>query len=211
MIKISLKGLAKFMTSSAAGQRKILRDYKYPDPEGFAQALYYREARDLVCAFHQSSNSPDWLSAQASSLQILASRLTGQSARRVANNARAVRAYHTHFSDKVLTVKPDITLEFLCGNIRVTVCPDLYALERNREKLFKLEFGTQGLNPDAAKIISQIMFEATVQKGMGLSSSDVCCVDVPRGLVYKGARVGSRMIKEVEAACQNITSIWQNL
>jgi hypothetical protein len=45
MIKISLKGLAKFMTASPSAQRKVLRDYKYPKPEGEAQASFYRDAR----------------------------------------------------------------------------------------------------------------------------------------------------------------------
>lgn len=41
MIKITAKGLAKFMIANAAQQRKILKDFKNPDPDGFAQKLYY--------------------------------------------------------------------------------------------------------------------------------------------------------------------------
>ena len=44
MIKISLKGFAKYMVANSAQQRKILTDYKYPQPEGQAMATYYREA-----------------------------------------------------------------------------------------------------------------------------------------------------------------------
>ena len=36
MIKLSLKGLAKYMTASAVGQRKVLRDYKFPSCQNIA-------------------------------------------------------------------------------------------------------------------------------------------------------------------------------
>ncbi len=49
MIKLSAKGLAKFMTLSAAGQRKVLRDYKYPDEEGAAPSgLLPRSTRHRI-------------------------------------------------------------------------------------------------------------------------------------------------------------------
>ena len=60
-LKLSAKGLAKFMTSSAAGQRKVLRDYKYPDEEGTAQAAYYREACDIVAQYHRDGHDKLWL------------------------------------------------------------------------------------------------------------------------------------------------------
>jgi hypothetical protein len=41
LIKIGLKGLAKYMTSRPAAQRKVLWDYKNSDPEGQAQASKY--------------------------------------------------------------------------------------------------------------------------------------------------------------------------
>jgi hypothetical protein len=34
MIKISAKGIAKFMVSLDATRRRILFDFKHPDPEG---------------------------------------------------------------------------------------------------------------------------------------------------------------------------------
>ena len=38
MIKITAKGLAKFMTAGESRKRSILRNFKFPDPEGYAQA-----------------------------------------------------------------------------------------------------------------------------------------------------------------------------
>lgn len=61
--KLSLKGLADFMTASPSRQRKILRAYKYPsEDEARAKILYYREARDRIAAFHVSPHDVSWLS-----------------------------------------------------------------------------------------------------------------------------------------------------
>jgi len=75
MIKIGVKGLAKFMTASAAGQRKVLRDYKFPNEEGTAQAAYYREARDFVAEYHRRGHPAEWIRDKATVLQTTASTL----------------------------------------------------------------------------------------------------------------------------------------
>ena len=56
MIKITAKGLAKYMTSGEARKRKILRDYKFPDPEGAVQSKYYAEARRVIEDYHGGGN-----------------------------------------------------------------------------------------------------------------------------------------------------------
>jgi hypothetical protein len=53
MIKISAKGIAKFMMSLDATRRRILFDFKHPDPEGRAQAIHYRDAINAIQIFHQ--------------------------------------------------------------------------------------------------------------------------------------------------------------
>jgi hypothetical protein len=61
MIKrLSIKGLADFMTASASRQRSLLRAYKYPkEDESRAKILYYREARDRVAVYRQSRPPPE--------------------------------------------------------------------------------------------------------------------------------------------------------
>jgi hypothetical protein len=61
MIKIGVKGLAKFMTSTAAAQRKVLQDYKFPDEdEPKAMRLYYGEAVDSIRTYHGRELPVDW-------------------------------------------------------------------------------------------------------------------------------------------------------
>ena len=212
MIQLSLKGLAKFMTASAAGQRKVLHDYKYPAAEGQAQAKYYREARNAIARYHKQKHPESWLVQEAADL-LLASKAAPkpQIATRLKNNARALKYYATHFSSALYDVLPDVNLALTFGEVLITVNPDLHVQEKAKEKLVKLDFAADA--PDAAviKIISQAMLEAALADGMTLASSQVLYVDVPRGINHKGARLGAQMRKNIEASCQNIAAIWNTI
>jgi hypothetical protein len=212
MIQISLKGLAKFMTASAAGQRKVLRDYKYPDTEGQAQAAYYRDARNSIAKFHDQKLAATWLEDQAAALLAGSkSAAKPQIASRLKNNARALKCYAEHFGTTVYEVLPDVSLGLEFGGVLVTVNPDLHVTEKGKEKLLKLEFSAEEPEPDVIKVVSQAMFEAALRDGMKLASPQILYVDVPRGMRHKGARLGALTKKNIEAACSNIAAIWAAL
>lgn len=212
MIQISLKGLAKFMTASAAGQRKVLRDYKYPDEEGQAQAAYYRDARNAIARFHDQKLAATWLEDQSAAL-LAASKSAAklQIASRLKNNARALKSYAEFFGATSYDVLPDISLGLNVAGVLVTINPDLRVTEKGKEKLLKLEFAADEPDAEVIKIISQAMFEAALSEGMELGSSQVLYVDVPRGVRHKGARLGALTKRNIEAACSNIAAIWSVL
>ncbi|MEP7345620.1 MAG: hypothetical protein ABI877_10140, partial [Gemmatimonadaceae bacterium] len=185
MIKIGIKGLAKFMTSSAAQQRKILRDYKFPDEEGTAQAGYYREARHLVSEYHRHRHPAEWLRSKAGVLQATAAALGGRIATRLRHNARGIQQYATHFPTRRYDVLAERKLYYHCGNVRVTIVPDLHVREGERERLLRLEFTKDEPDPAVVKIISQLMFEAALHARLAVKSTDVLYVDVGRGRTYK--------------------------
>ncbi len=212
MIQISLKGLAKFMTASAAGQRKVLYGYKYPVPEGQVQAAYYRDARNLIAKFHDQKLSATWLEDQAASLIVGSiGAAKPQIASRLSNNARALKCYAEHFGTMVCDVLPDVRLSLEFGGVLVTVNPDLHVNEKGKEKLLKLEFSADAPDPEVIKVVSQSIFEAALKDGMTLCSSQILYLDVPRGVPHKGARFGAHMGKNIEAACNNIAAIWAAL
>jgi hypothetical protein len=212
MIKISLKGLAKFMTAGAAAQRKILGDFKHPDPEGSAQARYYQEARDRIAAYHRFQHEDGWLSQQAGTIASRALASGGVATRvRLQNNARALRAYERHFGGRQFEILPDVSLDLAYAGVRVSVHPDLHVRELGRDRIVKLEFSQTKPDAKAVKIMAQGLFEAATNAGLGLSSADVLYMDCVRGVAYKGARVGARMGREIEAACQNIAALWPGI
>ena len=187
-------------------------DFKYPDPAGNAQAMYYREARDWISAYHANKHPIGWLTQRANDLLKLASMAQGRTATRLRHNARALRQYEQSFGRKSYDVLGDANLELIYGNVvRVTVFPDLRVREAGQEKIVKLEFSDQQPSRNVVKIVSQAMFEASVKGGLKLPSSSVLYVDVPRGKMHRGARLGSRMARDIESACLNIAAIWPTL
>ncbi len=164
MIKISLKGLAKYMTASPVGQRKVLRDFKYPDP----------------------------------------------AAARLRHNARAIAQYAEHFAGRDWEVQPGQKLALFHGDVKVTVVPDLVVIERGHQLLVRLEFSQDEPNQQIIRILGQGMFEAAQQAALGVRSSHVLILDVPRGGSHR-ARTGSRIAREIEAACRNISAVWPGI
>jgi hypothetical protein len=212
MISIGIKGLAKFMTSGSAAQRKVLWDYKHPDPEGRAQAKYYRDARNIICEFHGNGRNVQWLESQGAALSAAGqSAPNPQIASRLKNNARAIKQYAARFSTLEYELLPDVELALIFGSVRVLVNPDLHVREKGKEKLIKLDFSDQEPKPDTIKVIAQGIFEAALVDGFQLSSSQVLYVDVPRGVRYKAARLGARVRANIQAACQNIEAIWPTI
>lgn len=209
MIKISVKGLAKFMTSSPAAQRKVLHDYKFPDEdEPKAMRLYYGEAVDSVRAYHSGQLPVSWLREQADHISQLASSADGMKGTRLRNNVRGLRHYADNFSNRQLTVLGDLKLALMFDGVRVTVVPDLHVQEGSREKIIKMDFAKAQPEGELVKIIVQSMFEAFRVEQGSITPSAVLYLDVARGDEHRGARVGSRLFTDIKAACKNIEALW---
>ncbi len=212
MKKLSLSGLADFMTKSASGQRKLLRNYKYPDTDdASAKILYYKEARDRILAYHSAGNDMELLTDAIKDLEKLAALSMGQRKTRLGYNVRALRDYARHFSKKSFEILKEASLGLNFDDVIVTVYPDLHVEEKGVEKFIKLGFSKDEPEQKFISIISQGLFEAARQEGHELSSSSILFLDVPRGKIHKGARMGARMTGNIEAACQNISAIWDKL
>jgi hypothetical protein len=211
MIQITLKGLAKFMTATPANQRKILHDYKYPKEEGQAMAQYYKEARDIIYSFHKNKHPKQWLGGKAEELRKLAAGISGGSSRRLSNNARAIEQYGANFPDRNAEVLQNFDVSMTNQNLRIKITPDLHICEGGKEKIVKLEFSKIEPTSELTKIICQAMYEAAARSGRSFAPACVLYLDVPRGLEHRGARQGSRMKGEIEAACKNIVSMWPSI
>lgn len=211
MVTITLKGLANFMTATPSRQRKILRDFKYPEEEGYAQALYYREARDLIKAAHKHEDRASWLLHQANQLRNLAGATGGQSGIRLTHNARGIEQYARHFAARKFEILKDVDLSITVEGVWVKINPDLHVFEDGKQKFVKLEFSVKQPEAQIVRIICQGMFEGARENGHQLPESCILYLDVPRGALHKGARAGARMKSEIKAACQNIGSLWERI
>ena len=211
MIRITVKGLAKFMTRGPAGQRKVLRDFKLPKPEGFVQSIYYGEARRAIRDYHSKGNDPATLVSAIEDLRTEADRATGQGQTRLEHNIRAVESYLRHFANKRFTVLETPRLRYSHENVTVSATPDLFVEENGREKLIKLELGADAPDHTMVKIILQVMYQAAVSDGIAVRPQDVIYLDASRAVQHKGAKVRARLTGEIEAACENIEAMWPGI
>ncbi len=210
-IRISVKGLAKFMTGSHVKQRKILRDFKYPDPEGSAQAIYYREAKDFIGSYLEKGLPADWLAQKGNLLRSLAQQGSSSTAARLRHNARAIADFQKHFGAEKYECLPKLRLAFTSGKVRVTASPDLHIRYRGQEKLLKFEFTAEEPGERSFRILAQGIFAAAEGANLQLKPSATWVLDVPRGARYEASRAKSAIGREIEAACQTIADIWQSL
>jgi hypothetical protein len=211
MIKLTVKGLAKFMTRGPAAQRKILRDFKFPQPEGFVQTIYYAEARQAIRDYHAGENDPTTLIGAVDSLRAEADRSDGQTRNRLEHNIRALESYLEHFADKRFKILPTPRLGYSHRSVTVAATPDLFVEESGRRKLIKLELGADAPDRAMVKIILQVTYEAARRAGLGIRPQDVIYLDASRAVQHKGARARARLQRDIEAACENIEAMWDGI
>lgn len=211
-IQISIKGLVDYMTGSPAKQRTIIKQHKYPtDDDSHAKIIYYREAKERIQGFHKSQHESDWLLNQSEHLASLAKISAGQVKSRLEHNVRAINQYKLHFADRKFEVLEQLKLGIIVDDVAISVTPDLHVKEKGKEKIIKFHFGSEPLSEDAISIYSQAMFEASQLADLSLPSSSILLLDISSGTEHKGARLGSRMRKQIEAACLNISAIWDKI
>lgn len=210
--QISVKGLADFMGASHSRQRTIIRQFKYPrEDEAHAKIIYYREAREVIESYHRADRDVRWLHDLANQVEALGNSLAGRGRTRLRYNAGGIRAYAAHFARRRFKVLDRISLPLVYADVRITAVPDLHVREGKQEKIVKLEFSVDPPSDAEIKVIPQLLFEAATAGGLGLSSSGVLYLDVLRGEEHRGARAGSQMRRNIEAACETISDIWDKI
>ena len=206
--------LAKFMTSDAAAQMRVVHDAKYPNTdESRAQAKYYREAHDRVRIHHNRSQPPPWLPAEAAALRVQAGQSPKSRTRsRLHNNARAIDDHAAHFAGRPFTVLKGKRFKLVYGDVTIRVTPDFIVRERGMGKLVRLYCNGPEPSDETVKIICQTMFEAAVQDGwpagQKMTPARVLFLDLHRGAAHKGAAMRSRMQTNIQAACLQVSAIW---
>src|SRR4029077_2338328 len=211
MIKLTVKGLAKFMTKGPASQRKILRDFKFPQPEGFVQTIYYAEARQAIRNYHGEGNDPATLVGAVDSLRAEADRSEGHTRTRLEHNIRALESYLEHFADRKFKILQAPRLEYAHRTVAVSATPDLFVEESGREKLIKPELGADVPDKTMIKIILQVSYDAAIRAGLQIRPQDVIYLDASRAVQHRGARVRARLRRDIEAACENIEAMWPGI
>lgn len=211
-INISLKALAKYIVSDPAGQRRILQDLKFRTSEGRAQRLYYADAVHAIRARHAGRYSRAAFVAKAAQLRGDAISEPNPKVRtRTLNNARVIEQYDEMIGDDVAIALPKRKLFIRRGAVVVSAMPDLCLRVRGKEWLVKLAMATEEPDERILKVLAQGLFEAASVNGVKLPAASVRIVDVPRHATHKGARMGSRIRAQIDAALEMIENLWPSV
>lgn len=211
--QLTIKGYAQYATSSPGQQRRILWDHKYPaEKEPGAKSRYYKASLDLIVRYHREAHPLAWLETQAERLHNEAEHQKNNwRAGKLRRNAEVLRAYARHFGERRFEVLGPLKLSLHYRDVRISAVPDLHVREHDIEKIIKFEFGVNAPPDEIVKIVTQGLFEAAHKVGFDFAGKDVLVVDVLRGKVHRGARLGARRGAEIEAACLTISAVWDTL
>lgn len=210
-IKIGVKGLAQFMLASPSGQRRILRDYKFPTPEGRAKGAYYADAVNGIRQFLLSGNDGRVILGAADRLRDQERTATKPSTiTRLKQNRAALTAYLRNFPDWRIAILQTSGLVLTHGDVRISARPDICVMD-GTTKFVKLDCGKPTPEQKLINVVVQVMYQAAVANGQQVRPQDVIYVDVRRATRSKGARARSRIDRDVEAACANIEALWPSI
>lgn len=213
-ISISVNGLAKFMTSSEAARRTILRDYKFPfnkDGSKKPQIVRYSEARAVIRDYHESANNAATIVTAIEKLIGKKQKNPDKDAARIDDNIRALQTYLEHFSNRKFTVLETPKPKYIHGEVSVSAYPDLYVDEEGKKKLIKLDFSEKVPDEDSVGIMLKVMHEAAYNANLPVHPADVIYLDITRHTQYTGKKLNKQLKKNIDAACETIADIWPKL
>ncbi len=181
------------------------------ESEGGVDDTTYSQRALAIEQYHSSGNDATVAVASVDELHTKAARLSGRKQDRVKNNIRAFESYLRDFEKKKLTILPSPDLKFTHGQVVVSAFPDLYVRDGQRHKIYKMDFSKGDPNPRAIRIVLQVTYVAACERKLPVTTKDVIYIDVSRGRSYTGAKVRTRLMRDVEAACQTIEDVWLKL
>ena len=213
-IQISVTGLAKFMRASSAAQRTLLRNHKFPftaDGKKRPQIVHYSEARTAIRKYHESGNQVSVLVQAIEDLLKKEIDHPEKDASRIHDNVRAVKTYMAHFAHSKFTILENPKPKYQHGEVVVSATPDLFVDDGGRKKLIKLDFNAVKPDDDVIQIVLKVMHEASVVCGLAVHPKDVVYLDVSRLAQHSGAKLNSRLKRDIDAACDTIADIWPRI
>lgn len=175
-IKISVAGLAQFMNATSFGQRRLLRDHKFPytkDGRRKPQIVRYSEARSTIQKYHAHGNDVTVLLDAVEALKKKAADNPDKDQSRIEDNIRAIRTYMKHFQTNQFRVLENPRPKYIHGEVHVSTTPDLYVDENGIKKLIKLDFNAKEPKEGVVNIILKVMHEAAAGEELGVRPADV--------------------------------------
>jgi hypothetical protein len=213
-MKLSVNGLAKYMTSSEAARRSLLRDFKFPlNPDGSKkpQIVRYSEARAAIRDYHESGNEPSVLVVAIEKLVKKREQNPEKDAARINDNIRGLETYLKYFANRKFKVLETPKPRYEHGDVVITTMPDLFVEENGKKKLIKLDFSAKKPDEQAVQIILRVMHDAASGTGIPVAPADVIYLDIARQVQHNGKKLNKQLKKNIDAACETIQAVWPTI
>jgi hypothetical protein len=210
MPKLSMKGLAQFMTAGPSRQRSILRDHKFPKA-AVPMIGYYTAARNAIKRYHEETQNPAIIVEEVAGLRKKMIGASKQTVSRLENNIRALQGYLEYFGKRSFRVLETPRLKYLRGDVAVSVVPDLMVEENGVREMIKLDCNRAGASKEQIDVMLQLMYESASAAAIGVKPKGIAYIDAIRNKQHVGAKLKRTLKKDIDAACDNVSAMWPGI
>ena len=221
---ISVNKLGEYIVCRAARQRALLRQRKYPDPD-FKLGTFHREAMDAIQQYLASGAiDPRTIENTLNSLNQRAPTKIG-SIRRIDSNIDRLESFGEMLDDIDLkTADAEIgsnVRKMKVSGVEISVRPEIILRgvgPKGQELVgaMKLQMTAEThFNTEAAGYVSALVQEYCrrfLTRGDEIVHAPYCqVIDVGNETVHSGVKATTRRMRDIEAACQNISDLWPSV
>lgn len=218
--KMTANKLGEYLTAGSRRRKTIIKTMK--QEQGYP-AQYYSDARAHITSYLSGEITQEELENKASSLKSFQSENPNTTALKVASG-NAIDTFIEYSDDIQISnciIKKGSDFEnhqITINGILVTAKPDLILMdtqEKNIVGCIKFSFSQSGsLKKEAAEFTATIMkkyIEEKLSPGNKIDTKKVLIIDNPTGEIYEAPKSHTTRMKEVVAACEEISDRWEKI
>jgi hypothetical protein len=206
---LTLNGVIKIMAAkSAADREKIIRDYKFPEPEGKAQGTYYQPARDLIRRYHDAANDPGVVQSGLRSLEAARDGASTAKLAKLDHNIRAIRAYNGQFSNRRFEPLIHRPVTVVVEGVSLSLRPDMLAKEKRSIRALRYAFGKDGADVAEVRVSLNLLHFYARAAGIPVSNPDCQLLIVADGTCKQCTGMMSAFEARLRAAMREVNALW---
>ena len=210
MISIRVSVLARYLLASPADQVEILQDQKYPPRHLLGMLRFHNPARQAIVSFHRGTLSLEELEGEAIALRAKAENAVDSIEKaELISNAAIIEHWVAQQVQRRLMLSGDQTFELRRKDVEITAKPNMIAREHGERRLLFFAFGKQ-CTAQYARMLAELAYEVVLPWVRDLKPAEIEIVD-REGKVSKIKRRSSRLSRDIEFACNEISKAWPTI
>lgn len=207
--RASMAFVAQYMDASFTTQRSMVRRAKHAETE--FGLLYYQDCRDAVARYLEAGCDSDVLKLKISRLESEKGDTTPQHETLLNHNIRALSEFERQFGnlEADFLTRPRCPLSI--SDVKIPTTPDLHYTIKGKERFVRLVYSVKPLEPPHLKVFHQLVFTSLRETFISLKPNQVHIVTLHSEETFTCARPSKRLAKNIEAACETISNVWETV